>query len=201
MLDYQGLMAYAKDPSDVLTHAFAGAIGLACADGSLPAGPLVMGLSRQRFSALVERHFPGAWQALFGQGVSADGAEDCLGLRDEEFGDLLGLLLEHRADDGEQGYWLACAIATSCLGNNHLWQDMGLGGRQDLSDLLRRHFPSLFAKNTANMKWKKFFYKQLCERAEVNLCKAPSCRVCDDYAGCFGPEEASAPVLPQLRAA
>ncbi len=201
MLDYQRIMAYAGDPSDALTRAFAGAIGLACEGGALPAGP-IMGLSRQRFGALLERHFPGAWQALFAQAGRVDDAEDCEGLRAEEFGDVLNLLLEHRREDSDQSYWLACAIATGCMGNNHLWQDMGLAGRQDLSDLLRRHFPSLFAKNSANMKWKKFFYKQLCERAQVNMCKAPSCRVCNDYANCFGSEEAVLAVAePERRVA
>jgi nitrogen fixation protein NifQ len=39
------------------------------------------------------------------------------------------------------------------------------------------------------MKWKKFFYKQLCDRAEVKMCPAPSCQVCNDYQNCFGSEE------------
>jgi nitrogen fixation protein NifQ len=39
------------------------------------------------------------------------------------------------------------------------------------------------------MKWKKFFYKQLCEREGVNACKAPSCAACDDYSKCFGSED------------
>jgi nitrogen fixation protein NifQ len=39
------------------------------------------------------------------------------------------------------------------------------------------------------MKWKKFFYKQLCLREGLTLCKAPSCDVCSDYALCFGAEE------------
>ena len=80
-------------------------------------------------------------------------------------------------------------LATACLGDNHLWQDMGLSHRDALSDLLRRHFTALYDKNTGNMKWKKFFYKHLCERAEVNLCRAPSCQVCIDYAKCFGSED------------
>jgi nitrogen fixation protein NifQ len=67
---------------------------------------------------------------------------------------------------------------------------MGLPSRDVLSQLLRRYFTTLHDKNTGNMKWKKFFYKQLCDQAEVNLCRAPSCQVCSDYAACFGPEDA-----------
>jgi nitrogen fixation protein NifQ len=39
------------------------------------------------------------------------------------------------------------------------------------------------------MKWKKFFYKQICEREGFKLCKSPSCGECVDYNKCFGPEE------------
>ncbi|HCA26591.1 MAG TPA: molybdenum processing protein, partial [Betaproteobacteria bacterium] len=91
------------------------------------------------------------------------------------------------------------AVAAACLGGNHLWQDLGLPDRQALSSLLRDHFSSLFAKNTSNMKWKKFFYKQLCERAELPICPAPSCRECTDYAACFGPED-GAPLYRQATA-
>jgi hypothetical protein len=58
------------------------------------------------------------------------------------------------------------------------------------SILLRQNFTTLYDKNNGNMKWKKFFYKQLCDRAEMNLCKAPSGQVCSDYRQCFGPEDA-----------
>jgi nitrogen fixation protein NifQ len=102
--------------------------------------------------------------------------------------DLLALLLEHRSDDTDETRWVAHTVATACLGENHLWQDMGLPNRDALSALLRRHFRTLVELNTQNMKWKKFFYKQLCNRAEVSICKAPSCGVCVDYAKCFGPE-------------
>ena len=67
---------------------------------------------------------------------------------------------------------------------------MGLPNRDVLSQLLRRYFTTLYEKNIGNMKWKKFFYKQLCEQAKVMLCKAPSCQVCTDYTACFGPEVA-----------
>ncbi len=38
------------------------------------------------------------------------------------------------------------------------------------------------------MKWKKFFYRQYCEQAEVLICASPSCARCSDYPACFGPE-------------
>ncbi|MBY0578854.1 MAG: nitrogen fixation protein NifQ [Burkholderiales bacterium] len=108
--------------------------------------------------------------------------------RSDEYDDILALLLDHKSGGSDEGESLAREIAGACLGDNHLWQDMGLPDRQRLSDLLEEHFHALFVKNVANMKWKKFFYKQLCERMEVSACRAPSCRVCKDYDNCFGPE-------------
>lgn len=106
----------------------------------------------------------------------------------DERDDLLTLLLDHRADAGEAHARAARAVAEAAMKENHLWQDMDLPHRQALSDLLREHFPSLAARNTGNMKWKKFFYRQLCERAGVPICKAPHCAECHDRALCFAPE-------------
>jgi nitrogen fixation protein NifQ len=183
------LMGYARDPEDVLTQAFAGAVCTAFASGTFPA--LFFGLSEQQFRCLLDRYFPGAWPALFAATVLSDNDAPCPAFREEEMQDLLALLLEHRSHGREEASWLAYAIAAGCTGGNHLWQDMGLTGRHALSDLLKQNFTALHDKNTGNMKWKKFFYKQLCDRAEVNLCKAPSCQVCNDYQQCFGPEDAS----------
>lgn len=109
---------------------------------------------------------------------------------DDEFDDLLALLLEHRADPGDANARVAHWVATAAMGNNHLWQDMKLPNRKALSSLMIENFPTLAAKNTGDMKWKKFFYRQLCERAEVPICKSPHCAECCDYAICFGPEDA-----------
>lgn len=113
-------------------------------------------------------------------------------LRGDEIEEVTALLLDHAdaavgsaADRAE----VAGLVALACLGDNHLWQDLQLANRGELGVLLRRWFPSLSAKNTGDMKWKKFFYKQLCERAEIHACRAPSCAVCSDRVQCFGPEE------------
>jgi nitrogen fixation protein NifQ len=79
-------------------------------------------------------------------------------------------------------------VALACLGDNHLWQDLQLASRAELSALMQRWFPELVARNHADMKWKKFLYKQLCEREALFICKAPSCDVCTDRPVCFGPE-------------
>lgn len=173
------LLEGARDSGDALTRAFGGVLS------RFP----IRGLAARDLQALHVRYFPGVRGGLARCFEPPAGGDGCPALRADEFDDLVALLLEHRASDAEETRWLAHAVATACLGDNHLWQDMGLSGREAISLLLRSHFTALHEKNTGNMKWKKFFYKQLCARAEVNLCKAPSCRVCDDYPKCFGPEE------------
>jgi len=112
--------------------------------------------------------------------------------RHDEVTDLLNLLREHAdpaagsAADMEAVAW---ALACASLGDQHLWQDLRLASRAELTQLIAHWFPLLAARNTGNMKWKKFFYKQLCLREGLTLCKAPSCGVCSDYALCFGAEE------------
>ena len=170
-VEYQRLMAAASDPTDLATLALGGVL----------ARFQIRGLDGSTLTKLFRRYFPGTPDA-------GGGGVVCRALETEEFEDLLSLLREHRRDDSEETEWLARAVASACAGENHLWEDMGLPNRETLSQLMRRYFTTLYYKNTANLRWKKFFYKQLCDRAEVRLCKAPSCAVCSDYALCFGPE-------------
>jgi nitrogen fixation protein NifQ len=111
--------------------------------------------------------------------------------RDDEVEDLVSLLRAHAdpaAGHADEADAVALAIAVASLGDNHLWQDLGLASRAELSALMRHWFPALVAKNAGDMKWKKFLYRQLCEREQVLICKSPSCAVCVDQALCFGPE-------------
>ena len=112
-------------------------------------------------------------------------------LRGDEIEEVTALLLDHAdatvgsaADRAE----VAGRVALACLGDNHLWQDLQLANRGELGVLLRRWFPALAAKNTGDMKWKKFIYRRFCSAEGIYVCPAPSCGVCADYAKCFGPE-------------
>ena len=89
-----------------------------------------------------------------------------------------------RAETG----WITSLLVVACLGDDHLWQDLGLWSRQDLSELIAYNFPLVAAANAGNIKWKKFLYKQLCAAEGIYVCRAPSCDVCVDYPRCFGPE-------------
>jgi nitrogen fixation protein NifQ len=175
---YARLMAAARNPADIATLALGGVL----------ARFAIQDLDAHALDLLLSRYFPGTTATVL-QGESFVGDElVCKALSEQEYGDLLSLLLDYRRDESEENVWVAQAMASACAGDNHLWQDMGLPSREVLSQLIRRYFPVLFHKNHSNMKWKKFFYKQLCERAEVQMCKAPSCGVCSDYTECFGSE-------------
>ncbi|MDO9708925.1 nitrogen fixation protein NifQ [Paracraurococcus lichenis] len=93
---------------------------------------------------------------------------------------------------------LACMVARRCLRPNHLWQDLGLRNRGELSRLMREHFPVLAQRNRNDMKWKKFLYRTICASEGFSLCAAPVCTECDDFAACFGAEDGD-PLVARMR--
>ena len=107
----------------------------------------------------------------------------------DEYEEIVRLLNDHSRDNSDETQHVVAYVADACMGSNHLWQDMQLQDRKTLSDLMLYFFPALAAKNTDDMKWKKFFYKQLCEREDIFICKSPACGECVDYNQCFGAEE------------
>ncbi|ABK43720.1 NifQ family protein [Magnetococcus marinus MC-1] len=160
---------------------------LSSASANSGAMPRYLGLNQADFEALMAAHFPG----LEGHLCDALGWQTPVDRsRQDEIDELLELLGSHADHSlpGGQGDAMAHILAAGCLGHNHLWEDLGLWSRQRLSSLILTNFPRLSAKNDRNMKWKRFFYKQLCEQEGVYTCRAPSCAVCGDYALCFGPE-------------
>jgi nitrogen fixation protein NifQ len=140
--------------------------------------PSHLGLGEAAFIRLRSRSFPGVRIARMPR-PSLDIPE-----RD----DLKKLLLDHRAARHDSEYLVADIVATACAGNDHLWQDLGLASRDELSALMRANFPDLAEANSGDMKWKKFLYRQFCAREGIYVCPAPSCGVCTDFAKCFGPE-------------
>lgn len=115
--------------------------------------------------------------------------QELMDLRIDEWRDIKILLTAHRNGCCQSEIWLAEIIAAGCLGGEHLWRDLGLNNRQELSRLLLDNFYSLAASNSKDMKWKKYFYKQLCEQEGGYVCRAPSCGECAAYSDCFGPED------------
>ncbi len=156
--------------------------------------PLNLGLEAEQFNHLVGRYFPDEIEALSPNGgeqhliqTRSDLREELMRIRDDERVELVDLLEEFRSPSAPSE--LSLIIATGCLGGDHLWRDLGLPERSALSELMQRAYPALKALNDRDMKWKRFFYKQLCERGGGYVCRAPSCDQCSAYAECFGPEE------------
>lgn len=149
--------------------------------GSLPVD---LGLGNSTFSILLLYYFPNVQQSWPFSIMPSLVPE-----RRTEWDDLTTLLLEHRAGINFSEGWMAKIVASACMAGNHLWQDLGLWSRNDLTELMIKNFPTLAAKNRADMKWKKFLYKQLCQREGIRICRAPSCESCTDYPYCFGAEE------------
>ncbi|WP_109119566.1 nitrogen fixation protein NifQ [Azospirillum sp. TSO22-1] len=166
-------------------HLFGRIVDLAAHD----ARPLTqaLGLGRTDLAGLLGTHLPE--RAALLEGLDEDTGPNGAGEDALEEGDLRALLLEHRAGDGPEPVWLAAIVARRSLEANHLWQDMGFANRGELGAMFRRHFPSLVDLNSGDMKWKKFFYRQLCAREGFLLCKSPHCERCDDYAACFDGEK------------
>ena len=114
--------------------------------------------------------------------------QQLLDLRLQEWQDVTELLLAHRNKQHRSELWLAQIVAAACLGSSHLWQDLGLPDRDMLKALMHDNFASLFHLNDKDMRWKKFFYRQLCEQEGHYVCRSPSCESCPTYDECFGEE-------------
>lgn len=84
--------------------------------------------------------------------------------------------------------WLAAILARRSMESRHLWEDLGLPSRPDLSAMIARQLPRLAEANNQNMRWKKFFYRQICADSAFSLCLTPSCEDCDERASCFVPD-------------
>lgn len=181
-LTYEDLIAKGTgDPFD--RHIFACALCVAMGDGTRPVTE-ALGLGAEPLTRVLRAYFPQMGWLSKVVPAGAGAGEDAL-----EEPDLRRLLLDHRTAGADEEEWLAAIVARRSLGPNHLWQDLGLFDRGELGRLLHRHFRPLALQNLRDMKWKKFFYRQLCERDGVLICKAPNCEICDDFAVCFGSED------------
>lgn len=143
-----------------------------------------LGLLESDFEAMMYKHFPSYDTTLF-RASNGDMAAE----RVDEIADLHRLLDRHRTGLSISEKWMVDIVTAGCMGSDHLWQDLGLWCRDDLSRLMLENFKPLAQRNVKNMKWKKFLYKQLCETEGIYTCRSPSCEVCADYQQCFGPEE------------
>ncbi len=146
--------------------------------------PQWLGLGEESYLAMMAHHFP----AIDGYSLVTSRAR-IDSERSGELEDLRKLLMENRSARSESETWMAEIVIAGCMGSDHLWQDLGLWQRAELSKLMLDNFSPLALRNDKDMKWKKFLYKQLCEAEGIYVCRSPSCEVCADYDNCFGSEE------------
>ncbi len=150
----------------------------------LGAMPQWLGMGEEEYLQLMAYHFPDLDAYSLVTPRKLVDAE-----RSEELDDLRTLLLAQRSGRSDSELWMAEIIIAGCIGSDHLWQDLGLWQRADLSKLMLDNFEPMARRNVKDMKWKKFLYKQMCEAEGIYVCRSPSCEVCADYDNCFGSEE------------
>lgn len=119
-------------------------------------------------------------------------------LRGDDERCLLDLLVRGASTGSALENLLAGMIARRAQQPNHLWQDLGLRNRNELSRLMFDYFGPLAHRNRQDMKWKKFFFRTICRDATYSLCTAPSCAECCDFDNCFN-EEGGESLLAHLR--
>ncbi|NLH83150.1 MAG: nitrogen fixation protein NifQ [Phyllobacteriaceae bacterium] len=181
------------DGRDFDTHVIACALSVALTEVRRGEATLceATGLDAATVTALLAERFPRLDRAFLPPVATVIPARE---IEEEMLGDLL---LEHGAT--ALAPVLARIVARRALKPDHLWQDLGLYDRAELGRLLARHFPTLAAANTDNMRWKKFFYRKLCEAEGFSLCSAPSCAQCADFASCFGAEDGESRMAERRR--
>jgi nitrogen fixation protein NifQ len=87
--------------------------------------------------------------------------------------------------DANDAHCLASIIAHACLRPDHLWRDLGLAGREEVTWMLTRYFPTLVVLNVDNLRWKKFLAQQRALSLGLQPGPAPGCPGCEDYGHCF----------------
>ncbi|MEL6978379.1 MAG: nitrogen fixation protein NifQ [Pseudomonadota bacterium] len=166
------------DPNDI-------AVAGMCATWASGGGalPQWMGLPPTLFRKMLDHHFGAAGREVAGGRASSEEG------RLSEVQDLRDMLLASRARRAPSERWLVDLISAGCMGYDHLWSDLGLMSRPELTGLMRANFPRLAERNTENMRWKRFLYKMLCEGDGWYICRAPTCQECSERPACFAVEE------------
>jgi nitrogen fixation protein NifQ len=168
-------------PDDADRADLACVVGLALHEKALGKGTLpdLLGLDRGALNGLAARWFPQAQLPDLDLQRAAPPPDQAA----------VAMLLRWRGGArSAESLWFADIIARRAMETRHLWEDLGLPSRPALTALMGRHFPRAVALNAPNMRWKKFFYRQICADAAFSLCLSPSCDECPEKAACFAPE-------------
>ncbi len=143
----------------------------------------LLGLSPEQFALLYARHFGAMRPPKAGLVIHSEEQAGFVSA-------LVVFLLSHvragGAVDMADADCLASIIAHACLRPDHLWRDLGLSGRDEVTDMLSRYFPTLVARNVDGMRWKKFLARELALSLGLVPQPAPGCPGCEDFGFCFG---------------
>ncbi len=145
----------------------------------------LLGLPQPAWRALLERHFVHAPAPVF---ASLPGLPPVDTSEHATFVETLHALLltyASAAVDTNDVRCLASIIAHACLRPDHLWRDLGLAGREEVTWMLTRYFPALVLLNVDNLRWKKFLAQQRALSLGLQPGPAPGCPGCEDYGHCF----------------
>jgi nitrogen fixation protein NifQ len=144
--------------------------------GELP----LLGLSAEQLEALAARHFAGAMVPAPALAIADAGhAVFVTAMR--------GFLISLAAlqADPDDAHCLAAIIAHACLRPDHLWRDLGLRGRDDVTRMLERFFPEVVSRNVEGLRWKKLLARELALSMGATPGPAPGCPGCEDFGFCF----------------
>jgi nitrogen fixation protein NifQ len=182
-----------RDDDDFSAHVFACALAVSLAEIAESGASLasVLGLGRSDLARLLALWAPAAAELI---DLASEPEQASF---DEEEDQLRQLLERFRADADEETSWIIAIVAKRSMSPRHLWQDLGLVHRDELGRLIGERFPKLAERNVNHMKWKKFFYRSLCEMEGFVLCASPTCQECGDFHDCFG-DESGASVLARI---
>ena len=177
------------DYESFAVHVLASILALSAAEAAAQNRPLGEAAGYDDAPTVLLQWFPHATAMLSGGGPLTRGPDEAA---------LLDLLNRGASTGSEYERLLAGMIARRAQRPNHLWQDLGLRNRGELSMLMNDYFAPLARRNTSDMKWKKFFTRLICRDTEYSLCTAPSCGECSDFENCFN-EETGESLLAHLR--
>ncbi|UDM16828.1 nitrogen fixation protein NifQ [Vogesella sp. XCS3] len=154
-------------------------------DGNLPLFTWTLGLSQEQLLGMLAEIFPELASGL--EPLPDTQYAHFLLTTPVDFTDLVNMLCTQRSvsTDSKLGEWLARVIAAASFGNRHLWQDMGLSGREEVDELLATCFLPLYQGNAANLKWKRFLFSELGKSKGLVALRPPGCQHCDHFLICF----------------
>lgn len=157
----------------------------------------LLGLSAQALAGLAQRHFVADAMALPLSLLPASPDQPqvlkALPITDETHAAFAAAMREWLIGlassdvDAADAQCLATILAHACLRPDHLWRDLGLTGRDDVTHMLTRFFPEVVTRNREGLRWKKLLARELARATGGEPGPAPGCPGCEDFGFCFAP--------------